>query len=234
MSAKKYSCIFFDLDHTLWDYETNSKETLEELYDQYDLKKNGVNSFNEFHLRFQEINGKLWELYDTGKIDSSVIRKERFKQILEIFNSFDEKLNQDLSHDYLMICPKKGNLMPSAIHALEYLKSRSYKLSIITNGFEEIQHLKLASGNLENYFDHIITSQKAGHRKPAQEIFQFALQAHNIQNHDAVMVGDNLITDIGGAKNAGIDAVYYNPEGIPHIETMHHEISRLDELLQIL
>jgi putative hydrolase of the HAD superfamily len=133
-----------------------------------------------------------------------------------------------------MTCPKKGNLMPGAINVLEYLKGRSYQLSVITNGFEEIQHLKLTSGNLHEYFDHIITSQKAGHRKPAQEIFHFALQAHNIQNHEALMVGDNLITDIGGAKKAGIDAVYYNPDRIAHTETMHHEISRLDELLQIL
>lgn len=234
MPTKKYSCIFFDLDHTLWDYETNSKETLEELYGQYNLSEKGVHQFNAFHQRFQEVNATLWELYDTGKIGSEVIRKERFKQILEAFDAYDEQLNQDISHDYLMTCPKKGNLMPGAINVLEYLKDRSYNLSVITNGFEEIQHLKLTSGNLHGYFDHIITSQKAGHRKPAPEIFQFAMQAHNVQSHESLMIGDNLITDIGGAKKAGIDNVYYNPESIPHNETLHHEISRLEELLQIL
>jgi YjjG family noncanonical pyrimidine nucleotidase len=234
MSTKKYSCIFFDLDHTLWDYETNSKETLEELYVQYNLIEKGVHQFNAFHHRFQQVNAELWVLYDTGKIDSSVIRKERFKQILETFNAYEEKLSQDISHDYLITCPKKGNLMPGAIDVLEYLKSRSYNLSVITNGFEEIQNLKLASGNLHQYFDHIITSQKAGHRKPAPEIFEFALQTHQVQNHESLMIGDNLITDMGGAKRAGIDTVYYNPERISHNETHHHEISKLEELLQIL
>jgi len=124
--------------------------------------------------------------------------------------------------------------MPGAINVLQYLKDQSYQLSVITNGFEEIQHLKLTSGNLTSYFDHVITSQKAGHRKPAPEIFQFALETHSIQNHQAMMIGDNLITDMGGAKKAGIDAVYYNPDRIPHQETLHHEISRLEELLQIL
>ncbi|HOX83963.1 MAG TPA: YjjG family noncanonical pyrimidine nucleotidase [Chryseolinea sp.] len=234
MSTKKYSCIFFDLDHTLWDFETNSRQTLEELYAQYDLHKKGVTDFNSFHVRFKEVNSVLWELYDNGKIDSIIIRKERFKQILETFNAYEEKLSQEISHDYLMTCPKKGNLMPGAINVLEYLKDRSYNLSVITNGFEEIQHLKLASGKLESYFDHIITSQKTGHRKPAPEIFKYALQAHNIQHHEAAMIGDNLIADIVGARNAGIDPVYYNPDSIPHNETLHHEISNLEELLQIL
>jgi putative hydrolase of the HAD superfamily len=234
MSAKKYSCIFFDLDHTLWDYEKNSKETLEELYDQYQLPEKGVNDFKAFHNAFQDVNAKLWVLYDTGKIDSEVIRKERFKQVLEAFDAYDEKLSRDISHDYLITCPKKGNLMQGAINVLQYLKDQSYQLSVITNGFEEIQHLKLTSGNLTSYFDHVITSQKAGHRKPAPEIFQFALETHSIKKHQAMMIGDNLVADMGGAKKAGIDAVYYNPDRIPHKETLHHEISRLEELLQIL
>ncbi len=234
MSTKKYSCIFFDLDHTLWDFETNSKQTLEELYVHYNLHEKGVTDLNSLHVRFKEVNTVLWQLYDTGKIDSVIIRKERFKQILETFNAYEEKLSQQISHDYLMTCPTKGNLMPGAIKVLQYLKDRSYSLSVITNGFEEIQHLKLASGKLDSYFDHIITSQKTGHRKPSPEIFQYALQAHSIQHHEAAMIGDNLITDMGGAKSAGIDTVYYNPESIAHNETCHHEISNLEELLQIL
>ena len=234
MSIKKYSCIFFDLDHTLWDYETNSKETLEELYGHYRLQEIGVTDFTIFHLRFNEVNAALWELYDTGKIDSTVIRKERFKQILESFHAYDEKLSLDISHDFLTTCPKKGALMPSAIQVLEYLKNSAYELSIITNGFEEIQHIKMASGNLHHYFDHIITSQKAGHRKPALEIFQFALHLHGKQNYEAIMIGDNIIADMGGAKNAGIDTVYFNPNGLQHNTTPLHEITRLDELLLIL
>src|SRR5688572_25554953 len=100
-SPKKYSCIFFDLDHTLWDYETNSRETLIQLYDQYDLRAKGVDSCENFNQQFVMVNTKLWDLYDRGLAGSDVIRKERFKQILAAFHVNEEKLCDDLSHDYL-------------------------------------------------------------------------------------------------------------------------------------
>ncbi|WP_333821168.1 YjjG family noncanonical pyrimidine nucleotidase [Ohtaekwangia sp.] len=232
-SDKKYACIFFDLDHTLWDYETNSRETLGELYHQYDLQAKGVTTLEAFLERFKTVNTHLWELYDTGRIASEVIRRERFKQILESFHAYNEKLSEDLSTDYLEACPKKGSLMPYAIEVLEYLRGK-YSLSVITNGFEEIQHTKLTSGNLHKYFDHIVTSQKAGHKKPAKEIFEFALKYYAIGNHEAIMIGDNLITDMGGSRNASIDNIFYNPERSAHESIVTHEIACLSELRQIL
>jgi YjjG family noncanonical pyrimidine nucleotidase len=232
-SSKKYSAIFFDLDHTLWDYETNARLTLQELYTQYDLFEKGVHNFRAFHQKFNEVNAALWYHFDRGSITSEVIRRERFKQILEAFGAHQVKLCEDLSHDYLTTCPLKGNLMPHAHETLKYLSDR-YALTIITNGFEEIQHLKLTAGDLHQYFKHIITSQKAGHRKPARQIFDFALQLNGISANQAMMVGDNLVTDIGGARNADIDGVYYNPEKLVHEETLFHEITSLAELRQIL
>lgn len=228
-----YKCIFFDLDHTLWDYETNSRHTLEELYEQHQLHAKGVTSLAEFIHQFREVNTKLWYLYDRGLIDSEVIRAERFKQILEPFHIHDQQLIGTLSKEYLHACPSKNALMPFAIEALEYLVSR-YQLTVITNGFEEIQNLKLAAGNLHRYFKHIVTSQKAGHKKPAREIFEFALQQNSVFHHQAVMIGDNLITDIGGAKNAAIDAIFYNPEENVHHETVHYEIKSLNQLRNLL
>ena len=233
INGKRYKCIFFDLDHTLWDYETNSAETLSELYLTYDLLSKGVPHFQDFLNRFKKVNTDLWNLYDRGLIDSEFIRKERFKQILEPFDAYEVKLSGDLSRDYLDICPRKGTLMPHATDILNYLK-QEYRLAVITNGFEEIQHLKLTAGNLHPYFDHIITSQKAGFKKPSREIFDCALQLNGITNVEAVMIGDNLITDIGGAKNAAIDAVFYNSEEINHNETLHFEIRSLEELRSIL
>jgi putative hydrolase of the HAD superfamily len=232
-STKEYTCIFFDLDHTLWDYETNSRETLRELYIQYDLKNKGVPSLESFQDRFREVNLALWDLYDTGKITSEVIRKERFKQILEPFNAYEEKLSEDISADYLMTCPRKGHLMPYAIEVLEYLHGK-YNLSVITNGFEEIQHTKLTSGNMHKYFDHIVTTQKAGHKKPSREIFEYALKSHSITCNQAVMIGDNLVTDIGGSRNAAIDNVFFNPEKNAHESIVTYEIACLSELRQIL
>lgn len=230
---KKYKCIFFDLDHTLWDYETNSMHTLQELFTQYKLDGRGVTTFDEFFQRFRTVNLSLWEAYDTGKITSDVIRNQRFRQILDAFNAYDEQLSEDLSREYLSICPTKCNLMPGAVETLDYL-SKHYSLTVVTNGFEEIQNIKLTSGKLNHYFDHIITSQKAGHRKPAKEIFDYALKMNGADCMDAIMIGDNLVTDIGGAKNASIDAVLFNPDQLDHQAEVHYEITNLEELRQIL
>jgi len=229
VTGKKYTCIFFDLDHTLWDYETNSRETLLELFREHSLNEAGVTDFESFLYHFKQVNTALWELYDHGKIDSTVIRQERFKQILESFNVHDEKLNQDLSYQYLNRCPQKGNLMPQATKTLEYLSPR-YRLSIITNGFEEIQNVKLSSGNLHRFFDHIITSQTAGHKKPAREIFDFAMKINGVDAAQTLMVGDNLVTDIAGARKASIDTVFFNPDQVKHNEEVSLEIRKLDEL----
>jgi YjjG family noncanonical pyrimidine nucleotidase len=230
---EQVKCIFFDLDHTLWDYETNSRETLQELYASHALLEKGVTDFESFLREFKRVNTALWELYDHGKIGSEVIREERFKQILEAFKAYDKKVCDKLSHEYLFMCPKKGNLMPHAIETLDYLSER-YTLSIITNGFEEIQNMKLTSGNLHPYFDHIVTSQKAGHKKPASQIFDYTLNQNKITATQAVMIGDNLVTDIGGARKASIAHVFYNPDEIKHTEEGLLEIKSLRELCSLL
>lgn len=232
-TSRKYKCIFFDLDHTLWDYETNAKETLQELYFRYRLDQQGILSAQALYEQFTIVNNRLWELYDRGIIGSEVIRKERFRQILVHFGANDEKLCNDLSHDYFHTCPTKGNLIPYALETLEYL-SKHYSLTVVTNGFDEIQQVKLRAGNLHAYFDHVVTSQKAGCKKPAREIFQYAMNANGVKAHEVVMIGDNLITDIGGARNASIDAIFFNPEGRVHDHETTHEITCLSQLPDIL
>lgn len=231
-TGREYKCIFFDLDHTLWDYECNARETLHELHTSFELGKRGVR-FEDFHRRFSEVNVALWQQYDRGIIANDVIRTQRFKRVLEHFFIDDDSLNESLSHEYLYGCPKKKKLVPHAKEILEYL-SGNYAMTVVTNGFEEIQAVKLLSGNITHYFDHVITSQKAGHKKPAREIFEYALSVNNLQCHDVIMIGDNLVTDIGGARNARIDTVFYNPGAISHREEVDHEIRCLSELQGIL
>jgi YjjG family noncanonical pyrimidine nucleotidase len=233
VNTKKYKTVFFDLDHTLWDFDTNSRETLEELYGSYQLDKRGVTSFKAFHEIFNEVNSDLWSQYDKGLIKGDVIRAERFKRILAPFEITDEALIAKLSHEYLYTCPRKGTLLPGAMDTLNYL-SEKYSLSLITNGFDEVQHMKLASGKIAHYFKHVVTSQQAGHKKPSREIFDYALGLHANQANEAVMIGDNLETDVAGALNASVDAVFYNPKGISHDQNPHHEIINLNELQLIL
>jgi putative hydrolase of the HAD superfamily len=227
-----YKCIFFDLDHTLWDYEVNARETLLDLHTTYNLLTKGI-SFEDFHQHFKTINFQLWDQYDRGLIDNEIIRTQRFKQVLEPFKAYEEKLCADLSYEYLQCCPKKANLVPFAKEVLDYL-SANYALTIVTNGFEETQSVKLLSGNITHYFDHVITSQRAGHKKPSREIFDYALSLNNLQCHEVIMIGDNLITDMGGARNAGIDTVFYNPAGVAHSSDVKYEIRSLSELQNIL
>lgn len=229
----KYKCVFFDLDHTLWDYEANSRDTLQELYTHHELARKGILHFDTFHSVFKQVNQELWQLYDQGKIDSTVIRKERFRKIFKVFNLDIPELALQLSQDYIRESPKKSKLVPGAAETLQHLANH-YALTIVTNGFDEVQHTKLASANLTPYFNHIITSEKAGCKKPAREIFEVALAANKVSAKEAIMVGDNLFTDIAGAKNACLDSVFFNPEGWKHEADVLYEIGSLTELCSLL
>ncbi len=229
-----YSCIFFDLDHTLWDYDTNCKEALHELYHSYELTNYGVASFNDFHNTFKVVNTHLWDRYDRGEIHRDIIRFERFDRILKELGINEYDMSLKLSDDYVNESPKKKNLMPGAIPTLDYLTSKNYPLYIITNGFDEIQEIKLKSSGIDNYFLDVITSQKTGHKKPAKEIFHYGLNIGGFKPSHAIMIGDNLLTDVGGSLNAGIDAVFFNPNQVNHTEKVTYEISALSELIEIL
>jgi YjjG family noncanonical pyrimidine nucleotidase len=229
----KYKCILFDLDHTLWDFETNSSTTLAELYATHNLQSRGIEEFTHFKKVFSKINTDLWTRYDAGLINRDEIRFHRFRTILSHFGITDEKLSMTLSDEYVLQSPKKGALMPNAIESLEYLVAR-YQITIITNGFDEIQATKLASSGITRYFQSVVTSARAGHKKPAREIFDFALAENGFAHSEAIMIGDNLLTDIGGARNANVDTIYYNPDRVAHQETTNFEIHDLKQLTEIL
>lgn len=225
--------MIFDLDHTLWDYDSNCIEALLELYDKNNLKKRGVASFENLRDVFMEMNTQMWDQYDLGIIQRDVIRYQRFHRILLELGIDDYQLSLSMSSDYVALSPTKKNLLPNAKNILEYLEKK-YKLLIITNGFEEIQSVKLKSSGISAYFDKVVTSELAGHKKPAKEIFEFALAGSNLNLNEVIMVGDNLNTDIKGATNAGIDSAYFNPNRKPHQHKMKYEISDLIELKSIL
>lgn len=227
-----YKCLLFDLDHTLWDYETNSREALSELYTEFDLKKRGLEK-EKFLQTFYVVNNELWDLYDRGLLHRDVIRNERFHKILVALGVDDYNMSLELSHEYIAQSPKKKNLIEGCKETLDYLHPK-YPMVIVTNGFDEIQSTKLSSGGIEHYFKSIVTSARAGHKKPAKEIFEFALRENSVEPHEAIMIGDNLLTDIAGAVNANIDTVFFNPNGVAHQTTVSHEIQSLRELMNFL
>jgi putative hydrolase of the HAD superfamily len=230
---KKYKHIFFDLDNTLWDFDRNSAETLNELYLKYDLAKHGIKSSKEFIARYNIRNTIMWEDYRLGKIDKDTLRNKRFAFTFSDMGLDVNSIPQKLADDYVASSPHKNILFPDAEDVLAYLHKK-YLLHIITNGFPETQDIKLIAADIKKYFGEIITSEGSGFRKPDVKIFLHAMELSNAIAEECLMIGDGLEVDIIGARNAGWDAIYFNPKNIPHKEKVTHEIKLLSELKEIL
>ena len=228
--SKKH--LFFDLDHTLWDYEACSNETLEELWLAYRLNEKGV-QLNSFLQKFSDVNEELWKQLHAGKINKDVIRNDRFPTILSELDIADNHMSVDMQEEYLKVCPTKPYLIEGALELLESISGR-YGLHIITNGFDEIQSVKLRSSGIEHFFKEVITSGIAGYQKPDKQIFDFAIKKVVTKPEDALMIGDNPISDIEGAYLAGLDQVFFNPynQDCPITPTL--EIKSLRELLDYI
>lgn len=207
----KYKHIFFDLDHTLWDFETNAALVLEQLYHAHNLEGRGVPSFKDFHQVYMVHNEKLWDRFRKGFITRNDLRSKRFRLTLLDFKIGDEKLCEALSVQFLEELPTQTALFPHAKEVLEYLAAKNYPLHMITNGFEETQLRKMKSSGIDHFFTHVITSESAGSLKPYREIFDFAVTKAAATADSSIMIGDALDIDILGAYNAGIDQVYFNP-----------------------
>jgi len=230
---KTYRTIFFDLDHTLWDFEKNAEETLRILYEQHGFAQHGTFSVDEFIQVYSDVNQALWRLYQSGKISQTQLRDVRFGRTLSKLGMAEADMPPSISADFTHILPQKSAVFPFTHDVLDYLKPK-YELHLITNGFNDIQALKLASSNMTHYFDQIITSEHSGHLKPDTRMFLHALKSTGATAAESIMIGDNLECDVLGASNAGIDQVYFNPEKRRHSIQTTYEISCLSELKDIL
>lgn len=229
---QKVPHLFFDLDHTLWDFETNSRITLAELYDYYQLEQVGIPGVEDFIERYISINRDLWELYRQKQVSKNTLRTERFKRTFETYGIPEREMPLKIGDEYIRLCPEKAQLMPGAKEVLEYLSDK-YTLHIITNGFRETQHRKLNQSNIHHFFDLILCSEDVQAHKPDPKIFQEAARRTGANLNQSFYIGDHLETDIMGSKNVGMRAVYFNPEGHIHNTSIDHEIRHLIELLEI-
>ncbi|GAA5025831.1 noncanonical pyrimidine nucleotidase, YjjG family protein [Marivirga lumbricoides] len=230
---KKYKHIFFDLDHTLWDYEKNSAEVLNELVVKHQLIEMGIPSAEAFSRTFEKINVGLWSDFNKNKISRKAIREQRFLKILASYQIENPDLCNRLSDEYLMQCPTKSHVFPFTFEVLDYLKEK-YHLHILTNGFDDVQYIKLEKSKLAPYFKTVVTSDGAGYKKPMASIFKFAIDKAEARKEESVMIGDNLQTDIMGARNFGMDHIYFNPGKLSHSASVTHEINCLSDLQKIL
>ena len=230
-----YKYLFFDLDNTLWDFDANSKYTLNVLFDTFQLGAH-FPDFETYYRLYSANNQKLWQLYGAGKITKEALNKERFAYPLRSYKASLLYLAPLMEAEYLPLLAQQTRLMPGCLQVLDALKNKRYKLFLISNGFVEIQHLKLQRTGLAAYFERCYFSEQVGAHKPSKVFFDYAIKSSNAIKKQSLVIGDNFEADIAGAKNAGIDQVYFNPnpsaDPLPFKPT--YQIADLSELQKIM
>ena len=225
MHRQNISDIFFDLDHTLWDFEKNSALTFQKIFTEVEIDVN----LPEFLEVYVPVNLAFWKLYREDKIKKPELRYQRLKTTFDAiqYDIKDEVINI-LSTEYITNLAAFNNLLPNTVEILNYLKPK-HRLHIITNGFEEVQTRKLVNSNISEYFDQVINSEMAGVKKPNPEIFELALKKANTAADKSLMVGDNIEADILGAKAVGFQALHFNA----HNDPKHEHCVMIDDLREI-
>ncbi len=225
--------LFFDLDRTLWDFEKNSEIALFKLFHELGLHE-AIDSFELFHTHYKLTNAQLWKEYGAGRLSKGNLRNDRFKITLEQFDVNDPDLVIKISDGYVELSPQQTALFPKTHETLDYLQKEGYNMHIITNGFKEVQYIKLNKSGLDHYFDVIVCSEDVGQNKPSPAIFKHSLNAANAKAIDSVMIGDDYEVDIVGAQNYGMFGILFDPENsFKHFQDQHR-IQSLDELPVLL
>ena len=196
--------VFFDLDHTLWDFEKNSELTFEKIF-----KENSVTvNMDDFLAIYKPLNLKYWKLYREEKVSKEELRYGRLKNSFDAVNyEISDQLIDKLAIDFIENLANFNHLFEGTFELLDYLRNK-YTLHIITNGFEEIQSKKMVNSKIHHYFDQIITSESVGVKKPNPRVFEFALEVANAKKENSIMIGDSLEADINGALSAGLQAIH--------------------------
>lgn len=218
----------------MWDTDQNAKDSLTELFEEHALQEMGIPSFDAFHETYRKHNERLWGLYSENQVGKEVVRVHRFQHTLRDFDIHDEQIVSHLADAFVARTPYKANLIPGAIELLDSLKGR-FRMAIITNGFKEVQYIKLKQSGLADYFEKVYISEEVGINKPDPGIFQHAMKdMESPEPSDCMMVGDTYQTDVIGALRAGMHAVHYSPESTvahtPPVITIKH-LQELSDLL---
>ena len=229
----RYQHLFFDLDHTLWDFDTNSREALHDIYHSLSLADAGIYDFELFHKLYLGHNERLWDRYRKGFMKVDDLRWKRMSMTLLEFKNGDETLARKMGVEFLEILPTKKALFPHTLELLRYLTDKKYKLHLITNGFEKTQHHKLKTAGIDHFFDEVITSEGSNSLKPDPGIFEYALMKTGAGKKESIMIGDTPEVDILGAREAGIDQVYVNHTGNQEPVKATYTVSSLKELMEI-
>lgn len=221
--------VFFDLDHTLWDFDKNSALTFDKIFKLHNV---GVN-LDAFLKVYEPVNLQYWKRYRNDEIDKIELRYGRLRDTFDEINfSVEDVLIQNLSIDYIEHLSSFNHLFEGTLDVLQYLKPK-YQLHIITNGFQEAQLKKMNSSAITSFFKTITNAEVAGVKKPNPIIFDYALKIAKAEPNESIMIGDNYEADVLGALNVGYDAIFFNyrnDETEPHIKQIRH-LSQLKQYL---
>ncbi|MDB5207802.1 MAG: noncanonical pyrimidine nucleotidase, YjjG family [Flavisolibacter sp.] len=230
----KYKHLFFDLDHTLWDFDANARVTLSQMHIDLKLPERGIHDFDLFYRNYLVHNEKLWAKYRKGQIKQEELRLKRMWLVLLDFQIADEALAMQMNELFLQLLPTRTILFPDTIEVLQYLRGKGYGLHLITNGFEETQHSKLKSSGLSEFFKIVVTSECSNSLKPQKEIFEYALTKTGASVHESLMIGDTLDVDVAGALGIGMDAVHVNYNATQQDIKPTYTVYHLKELKEFL
>lgn len=219
---KEITDIFFDLDHTLWDFDKNSELTFETIFNEHKIDL----PLKEFLEVYLPVNKKYWKLFRDGEIEQHNLRYKRLSEVFDVLNyKTSDQMIDELSQAYIDYLPHQNHLFPHTMEVLSYLQNK-YKLHIITNGFYEVQHKKLGNSKLAPFFKTITTSEDAGVKKPNKIIFEYALDIAETKSSKSIMIGDSLEADIYGAEALGMQAIFFGKDN----NYKGHQIQELNEL----
>jgi putative hydrolase of the HAD superfamily len=230
--------LFFDLDRTLWDFDRNSREALAEIFHEIAQSRLRISIGEQQFIAVYEVeNERCWNAYRKGELTQSELRPLRFQRSLEalgVEHSHElEQVSAEMGQAYVERAPYRTALIPGAMEVCETLKRRGHRMFILTNGFDEVQHIKMKNSGLSPFFDQVFTSDALGHKKPALDAFQACLNQTGSNSSRAIMIGDDLECDVNGARLAGWRQVHYDPSEAPSDPNLWQRIRRLDELLNL-
>jgi YjjG family noncanonical pyrimidine nucleotidase len=225
MFSTKITDIFFDLDHTLWDFDVNSELAFEIIL----KKEHPTIEIADFIEKYAPINQACWKLYQYDKITHAELRYNRLKYTFDALEYFvSDGQIENIAHDYIQLLPENNCLFDGTIEVLEYLEKK-YNLHIITNGFADVQYKKINNSNIGSFFKTITNSEMAGVKKPNPIIFEYALNLAQANKENSVMIGDCLEADVQGALDAGLEAIFFNDKKVP----VKQNIKQVNHLLEL-
>lgn len=227
---QKINHVFFDLDNTLWDHRKNAKLTLQKLFKNYTIVEKYKIDFEDFHAEYDTINEGLWASLRDEKIDKAYLRKHRFYDTFLKFEIDDYELSQNFENQFLDDIVEYNEVVEGSFEILDYLKEKNYKIHVITNGFEEVTHRKIEGSKMTQYFETVTSADSLGIRKPNPKIFDYALKMANATKEESILIGDDWIADVLGAKNYELDVIFFDVfKEQPALE----EIKRVENLIEI-